>query len=125
MNSHKGFTLIELMIVVAIIGILAAIAVPNYMSYIKKTRTSEAKKLLSVARTLEEAYKAENNTYSSSLNAIGWTAPASWKYYSAISVSGAGASSFTVRVSGNIDSDAATDAWSINQDGTLSHTRID
>jgi prepilin-type N-terminal cleavage/methylation domain-containing protein len=42
LRSNKGFTLIELMIVVAIIGILAAIAIPQYIKYVKRSRTSEA-----------------------------------------------------------------------------------
>ena len=43
LQKQKGFTLIELMIVVAIIGILAAVAIPGFMSYIKNSKTSEAK----------------------------------------------------------------------------------
>ena len=42
-TNRKGFTLIELMIVVAIIGILAAVAIPGFMQYIKNSKTSEAK----------------------------------------------------------------------------------
>ena len=63
MNKASGFTLIELMIVVAIIGILAAIAIPNFMTFRLKAKTSEAKSNLGSIRTCEEAYKAEQDVY--------------------------------------------------------------
>jgi len=63
MMQSKGFTLIELMIVVAIIGILAAIAIPNYMNYQMKAKTSEAKANLGAIKTSEVAYMAENDNY--------------------------------------------------------------
>ena len=59
----KGFTLIELMIVVAIIGILAAIAIPNFLKFQLKSKSAEVKTNLGGIRTAEEAYKAENDVY--------------------------------------------------------------
>jgi type IV pilus assembly protein PilA len=62
-KNEKGFTLVELMIVVAIIGILAAIAIPNFRSYQLKSKTSEAKANLGAIKTSQEAYRAENDVY--------------------------------------------------------------
>ncbi len=64
MKGDRGFTLIELMIVVAIIGILAAIAIPNFMTYQAKARQSEAKVNLGGVFTTATSYFAENNTFS-------------------------------------------------------------
>nr|WP_298891425.1 prepilin-type N-terminal cleavage/methylation domain-containing protein [uncultured Acinetobacter sp.] len=55
MNAQKGFTLIELMIVIAIIGILAAIAIPSYQNYIKKAAYSEIPLAMSSIRTAVDA----------------------------------------------------------------------
>jgi len=62
-KSNKGFTLIELMIVVAIIGILAAIAIPNFLRFQLKSKTSEGKVNLAAIRTAEESYLAEFGAY--------------------------------------------------------------
>lgn len=62
-KNKKGFTLIELMIVVAIIGILAAIAIPNFIRFQLKSKSSEGKVNLAAIRTAEEGYMAEFGSY--------------------------------------------------------------
>ncbi|MDR3647424.1 MAG: prepilin-type N-terminal cleavage/methylation domain-containing protein [Candidatus Babeliales bacterium] len=69
----KGFTLIELMIVVAIIAFLAMIAVPNFMKYVSKAKRSEVYLHLGAIYAAQKAYWAEHGTYSSSLTDLGWS----------------------------------------------------
>lgn len=64
MRSQKGFTLIELMIVVAIIGILAAIAIPNFLRYQAKSRQSEAKTNLGGVFVAQTSFYGEQSRYS-------------------------------------------------------------
>ena len=65
-NNDKGFTLIELMIVIAIIGILAAIAIPNFVSYRQRSYNSAAQSDLKNSMTSQEAYFVDNATYANS-----------------------------------------------------------
>ena len=70
--SQAGFTLVELMIVVAIIGILASIAIPNYQKYQAKARTSEGKIQLAAAYTAEKSFFVEYGAYTSCLGSAGY-----------------------------------------------------
>ncbi len=81
MKGEQAFTLIELMIVVAIIGILAAIAIPNFMTYQAKARQSEAKVGLGGIFTTATSFFAENGTFTvSSASVLGYQPAGNPKY---------------------------------------------
>ena len=69
----KGFTLIELMIVVAIIGILAAIAIPNFIRFQARSKQSEVKANLKSLFTAERSYFQEKDAYSECIKKIGFS----------------------------------------------------
>jgi type IV pilus assembly protein PilA len=81
MGNKKGFTLVELMIVVAIIGILSAIAIPNFQKYQAKSRTSEAKIGLSNLFTAEKSWFAEWNFYTKCIRVAGFLPEGARRFY--------------------------------------------
>lgn len=71
MKTAKGFTLIELMIVVAVVAILAAVAFPSYQESVRKSNRTDCKVALSAAVAMQERWYFRNNSYTDKVNEIG------------------------------------------------------
>ncbi len=136
-KSNKGFTLIELMIVVAIIGILAAIAIPNFLRFQLKSKSSEGKVNIAAIRTAEESYNAEFGAYVQTnapnpppgnvgttktpfltggalvgvdFDLLGW-APEGSVFFSYQTVAQAAPAAYSIEATADIDGDATFQSW--------------
>lgn len=130
-KSNKGFTLIELMIVVAIIGILAAIAIPNFLRFQLKSKSSEGKVNIAAIRTAEESYLAEFGAYvagtaspaaippvskapfvdQGGFDTLGWSPEGQVFFQYEVNYASATPSAYTITAAADIDGDGVNQVW--------------
>jgi type IV pilus assembly protein PilA len=130
-SAQKGFTLIELMITVAIVGILAAVALPAYQDYTIRAQVSEGFSLAGGIQTAEQEYFANNGTFAD-LTTLGIASPTG-KYITGITATGGTDAVLTITYGGGANTKIAggtvtltsTDDnngnihWACKPDGTL------
>lgn len=140
----KGYSLIELLIVIAIIAFLSAISIPSFFKFLAKSKRSEAYVTLRSLYMAERAYWVEHGKYASSLDGaqgIGWKPEGALQYTygfpnscvvgnlkapgSALQNAQAGDTSFIVCAAADIDGDGEYDVLSIDQNGTITIVKDD
>ncbi len=130
LKSTRGFTLVEVMIVVVIIGILVGLAVPNFTRSTVKAKQTEAKLILKQIYTMQQTYREEYDTFwvpsegqtasaenPDAFSELGIELMSEARYtYSIIATD----MTFTaIATANNLDTDETEDKWQIDQDGTL------
>ncbi len=135
---RRGFSLIEVMVVIAIIAFFAVIALPNFMSFLAKAKRSEAHMQLRALYMLEKAYFAEHGVYTDKLQgpqSLNWKPEGSVSYTygfpgssvvgalgapaSALSGAGMSGQGFTIAAAADIDNDGDFDVLTINEKGEI------
>lgn len=97
MRMQKGFTLIELMIVVVVIAILAAIAYPSYREYVIRSRRVEAQSLLNDAAARQERFRSQNGGYATNAASLGLPSLSSTNGFYVLSLEAATATTYKLR----------------------------
>jgi len=124
-RDESGFSLTELLVVIVIIGVLASLALPKFLSVITRAKSTEAKLMLRQVYDLEKSHFLERDVYSTELQAIGFDAeklvteggPARYQLHIE-DASADGFKAVAVAVV-DFDRDGVMNIWSINQDGVL------
>jgi len=123
MKLQRGFTLIELMIVVAIVAILASIAIPSYSDYVLRSKLTEAHTELSTMRVRMEQYFQDTRDYTGACTA-GTVAPLPTGRYFTYTCPTLTASTFTVTATGIAAQGTANFAYTINQANVRATTGV-
>jgi type IV pilus assembly protein PilE len=125
MKQQHGFTLIELMIVVAVIGILAAIAIPAYRDYVTRAKITDATSILSNKRVQLEQYFQDNRTYAGVLPvlpATACTADTTTSQYFDFSCTTLTATTYVIQAAGKGDTAGFT--YTLNEQNARATTAV-
>ena len=119
-KTTAGFTLMEILIVVAIVGVLASIALPSYSRFILKSGRSDAKDALTAVQFAQEKWRANNSSYTASLADLGLTATTQQRRYT-VSVSTTASGYLALATaSGAQSADAACPHFLVTERGIVS-----
>ena len=123
MKRRRGFTLVELLVVVAVIGILSAIAVPQYSDYVTRSKITEATATLSEHRVRMEQFFQDNRTYAGACTA-GTVAPTPTGRYFTYACSNLAATTYTVTATGVASQGMDGFVFTINQANARATTGV-
>ena len=131
LSEEDGFSLTELMVVLVIIGILALLALPRFTSITTKAKAAEAKRMLSLAYTLQESYRLEYDVYAEELSRTGFeqtaliTEGGTARYV--ISVENTDPNAFTLLATSvvDFDKDGTYNVWQVDESGRITERTPD
>lgn len=115
-NTNRGFTLIELMITVAILSVIVAIAIPSYTGYVKTSKLQEAHNNIGALRIAEEAFFSENNAYFGGINTAAVAANSQGLWAAAAGSEGVVAFNYVVTTTPT--------SWSVTATGNLAGSPV-